>query len=172
MTSLAQTIEVDFENFFKGTETDAEKFFAAFEKLFKKAPSVLQTVQNFVSEVAPAVTAAVALAAPAADPVVISALAIAETGLAAVQAAITNAASGGSLLQDLQNFANDVPSLLSGLQIKDSNLQATITKIVNLVVGEAKVLIPAVQSWVQQLEAAASSPAPAAGSTTEAPAAA
>ena len=156
--SLASTITIDVEKFLKGTGTDAEKFAAAFAKLFSKAPAVLQTVQNFLNEAAPEIVAAVALADPLVEPEVAGALAIAETGLAAIQASATAANSGTSLLTNLQNFAATVPALLTGLAIKNPVLTATIGRIVTLVTGEAKVLIPAVQAWVAQL----ASPSPAA----------
>lgn len=160
MSSLS-TIVTDVEKFFKGTGTDLEKFGAAFVKIFKKAPSALQTVENFVAECAPVITAAVSLAAPAAEPVVAAALATAETGLAAIEAMATDANSGQSLLQNLQNFATDVPATLAALDIKDPKLSAAVERVVNLIVGEAKVLVPAVEAWVAQI-AASSQPAPAA----------
>ena len=152
--SLASTIAIDVEKFLKGTGTDVEKFASAFVTLFKKAPSVIQTVENFVSEVAPVITAAVALADPLIEPEVAGALAIAETGLAAIQASATAVNSGTSLLANLQNFASTVPQLLTGLTIKNPVLTATIVRIVSLVTGEAKVLIPAVQTLVAQSAAA------------------
>jgi hypothetical protein len=152
--NILSTIVADVEKFFKGTGTDLEKFGLAFWKLFKKAPAALQTVENFVGELAPVITAAVALAAPAVEPEVAGALAIAETGLAAIEASAQAAVSGNSLLTNLEQFAATVPGLLTGLAIKDANLQATITKIVNLITGEAKVLIPAVQAWIAQIAAA------------------
>ena len=151
MSALA-IIEVDVKKFLKGTETDAEKFGAAFEKLFKKAPAALQVIENFTGEVAPIIVVAIALADPVAEPVVVAALATVQTGLAAVQAAATAANSGQSLLTDIENFATTVPSLLTGLDIKNATLKATVTKIVTLVTGECKVLIPAVQSWVAQIK--------------------
>ena len=151
--NILSTIVADVEKFFKGTGTDLEKFGLAFWKLFKKAPAALQVVENFVGELAPVITAAVALAAPAVEPEVAGALAIAETGLAAIEASAQAAVSGNSLLTNLENFAATVPALLTGLAIKDANLQATITKIVNLITGEAKVLIPAVQAWVAEIAA-------------------
>jgi hypothetical protein len=96
----------------------------------------------------------VALADPAVEPLVAGALATVETGLAAIQAAATAAVTGTSLVSQLQNFASTVPALLKGLDIKNPALVATVTKIVNLVAGEAKVLIPAVESWVAQIAAA------------------
>jgi phage-related tail protein len=152
--SVLSTIEVDVEKFLKATKTDAEKFAVEFEKLFKKAPAALQTVDNFVNEVAPVITAAVALADPSAEPAVAAGLAVAETGLAAVSAAAQAANSGTSLLTNLENFATTVPQLLSGIAIKNPALQKEVTTIVNLVVNEAKVLIPAIQSWVAQIKAA------------------
>jgi phage-related protein len=134
--------------------TDVGKFATAFEKLFKKAPSALQTVDNFIGEVAPIVVAAVAIADPAVEPLAAAALATVETGLAAVQAAATAAVSGTSLLSNLENFASTVPSVLTGLDIKNPTLTSEIEKIVTLVTSEAKVLIPAVESWVKQIAAA------------------
>ncbi|MFZ3343375.1 MAG: hypothetical protein WA213_21030 [Terriglobales bacterium] len=145
------TLKVDIAKFFSSLESDAGKFCAAFVKLFGKAPAAIQVVENFVSEVAPVITAAVAFAAPSADGVVTAALATVETGLAGIQAAATAAASGTSLLASLENFSTTVPTLLSSLDVKDAALSASITKIVTLVVNEAKVIIPAVQSWVSQL---------------------
>jgi phage-related protein len=138
---------------FTDVESDLSKFAAAFVKLFKKAPSALQAVENFTGEVAPVIIAAVALADPAVEPAVAAALATAETLLAAVQASATAAASGQSLLSSLQNFASTVPTLLTGLTIKNATLKSTIEKIVTLVTSEAKVLIPAVESWVKQIAA-------------------
>lgn len=152
--SLATTIKIDFEKFLNGTKTDAEAFAKEFILLFKKAPSVIQTIQNFVNEAAPVIVAADALAAPETEPEVAGALAIVETGLAAIQASATGANSGTSLLVNLQNFATTVPALLTGLTIKNPVLVASITKIVTLVTGEAKVLIPAVEAWVAQIKAA------------------
>lgn len=154
MASELQTIEVDVKTFFADLATSAGKFCSAFVKLFKKAPTALQTVDNFVVEVAPMIEAAVALADPAVEPLVAAGLSTAETALAAIQAAAANASSGTSLLANLQNFAASVPSLLTGIDVKNTALQAKVTAIVNLVVGECKVLIPAVESWVAKLAAA------------------
>ena len=148
--SILSAIKADF----KAGEADVEKFAVEFEKLFKKAPSALQTVNNFVSEVAPIVIAADAIAAPETEPEVAAALAVIETGLTAIQVSAQAANSGQSLLAALQNFATTVPALLSGLAIKNPVLQATIEKIVTLVTSEAKVLIPAVEAWVAQIKAA------------------
>ncbi|KAA6459636.1 hypothetical protein DYQ86_16080 [Acidobacteria bacterium AB60] len=150
-----QTIETDVAKLFKGTASDVEKFASAFDKLFHKAPSALQTIESFTTEVAPIITAAVAIADPVAEPEVAGALALAETSLAALQAAATNAVSGQSLLQNLENFSTSVPNILGALEIKNPALKASVSRIVTLVVGEAKVLIPAVQTWVTQLKAAA-----------------
>ena len=149
--SVLSTIVADVKTFFSDLSTDAGKFSAAFVALFKKAPSALQVVQNFIGEVAPIVVAAVGLADPTIDAPVTAALATVETGLAAVQATLTAAVSGTSLLTSLESFASSVPSLLTGLDIKDAALQAKITSLVNLVTNEAKVLIPAVESWVAQI---------------------
>lgn len=158
MALTLATIKVDVEKFFGTLESDAGKFCAAFVKIFGKAPAAIQVVENFVGELAPVITAAVAIAAPAADGPVTAVLATIETGLAGIEAAASAAASGTSLLTALENFSTTVPQLLAGLDIKDAALQTTITKIVTLVVGEAKVIIPAVQSWVAQL-APATAPA-------------
>lgn len=153
-TSVLSTIETDVKQIFVVAESDAAKFTSAFVKLFKKAPNALQTVENFTNEAAPVITAAVALADPAVEPAVAAALAIAETGLAALEASAQAATSGNSLLVNLQNFATTVPADLTALQIKNPILQAAVTRIVTLIVGEAKVLIPAVQSWIAQIQAA------------------
>ena len=153
MSSLS-VIVVDVEKFFKGSGSDLEKFGVAFAKLFKKAPSALQAIDNFVAEVAPVLTAAVALADPVAEPVVAAALATIETGLAGIEAAATAAVSGGSLAQDLQAFAADVPQLLTSIAVKNPALKSLVEKVVALVAGECKVLVPAVQSWVAQIKAA------------------
>lgn len=168
-TSAFHAIEVDITKFFHATGSDAEKFGKAFMKLFSKAPSALQVVENFTEEAAPVIEVAVTLADPVAEPEVAAALAITERGLAAIQAAAANAQSGQSLVQNLQNFASSVPSVLGALQVKNPVLQAAVERIVNLVTGEAKVLIPAVEAWVKQLEAAK---APAASEPAPAPAAA
>lgn len=152
MSTLSVVI-VDFEKFFKGSEASVEKFCSAFCRLFKKTPSALQTVNNFVMEVAPVIEFAVTLADPIAEPEVAAGLAILETGLAGLQAAATAAVSGTSLATCLQGFADSVPALLSGLAIKNPELKSTIERITQLVAGEAKVLIPAVNAWVAQIKA-------------------
>ncbi len=150
--SILSTIVTDVEKFFKATGSDIEKFCVAFETLFRKAPNALQTVENFLQELAPVVVAATALADPSVEPEVAGALATVETGLAGIQAAATAATSGTSLLSELQSFAATVPQLLTSLDIKNSALKSTIERIVTLVTGEAKVLIPAVESWVAQIK--------------------
>lgn len=158
MASVLSEIKAEFV----GLESDAGKFASAFVKLFKKAPTALQAVDNFTNEVAPIITLAVGLAAPAEEPLVAGALAVVETGLGAISASANAAQSGQSLLTNVQNFAATVPALLTGLAIKNPALQSEVTKIVNLVVAESKVLIPAVESWVKQIAAAkASAPAAA-----------
>lgn len=149
--SAFSTIITDVEAFFKTVETDAGKFCAAFTRLFKKSPAALQVVENFISEAAPLVEAALALADPAAEPLVAAGLATVETGLAGLQAAATAANSGQSFLADLQAFASSVPATLTSLDIKNPALKAKVTAIVNLITNEAKVIIPAVENWVQQL---------------------
>lgn len=136
-----------------GIESSAAKFATAFEKLFKKAPSVIQAVSNFTGEAAPIIIAAVAIADPVAEPEVAAALAVAETGLAAIEASAQAANSGQSLLANLQNFAATVPALLSGLAIKNPQTQKAVEKIVALITGEAKVLLPVVEAAVKQLSA-------------------
>ena len=153
MSALA-VIEMDVEKFLKGTATDAEKFTVAFERCFKKSPAALQTVENFINEVAPVITLAVGMVDPVLEPEVAAGLAVAETLVGALQASATAAVTGTSLVTCLQNFSTTVPALLKGVAIKNPALQATITKLVNLVVGEVTVLIPAVQSWVAQIKAA------------------
>lgn len=155
--SIFSTIVVDIEKFFKSLETSAGKFCAAFVKLFKQAPQAEQVVQNFVNEIAPIVVAAVGFADPAVEPIAAAALATVQTGLAAIQATLTAANSGQSLLADLQSFADSVPQLLTGLDIKNAALKSKIESIVSLVTNEAKVLIPAVEAWVKSIASAAPS---------------
>jgi hypothetical protein len=148
---LLTTIKLDLQKFENAAGTDIKKFETAFMKVWGKAPSAEQAIQNFIAETAPYITAAVTLADPIAEPAVASALAVAETGLAAIQAATDAVESGTSLVTDLQNFSTKVPQLLSGLQIKNPVLTAAITRIVNLVTGESKILIPLAQQWAAQL---------------------
>ena len=150
MSKLAKIL-VDVEMFFKDTATDAGKFSAAFVKWFKKAPSALQVLENFLGEAAALIEGAVCLADPVIEPAVAGALAVAESGVAALQASITAAESGTSVLANLRNFATTVPALLTGLEIKNPGLKAEVERIAALVTGEAKVLIPAVEAWVKQL---------------------
>ena len=89
--SIFSTIEVDIKKFFATTGSDVEKFANAFWNLFKKAPTALQTVDNFITEVGAVVIAAVSLADPLAEPAAAAALATVETGLAGIQAAATAA---------------------------------------------------------------------------------
>jgi len=111
--SIFRTIAADIEKFFKATGTSVEKFAVAFWKLFKKAPSALQTVENFVNQVAPVIVGAVILADSEAEPEVAEVLATIETALAAVQASATAATSGRSLVANLENLA--VTALLCSL---------------------------------------------------------
>ena len=156
--NILSTITTDVEKYLTATGSDLEKFAAAFDKLFRKAPSALQTVENFIGELAPVVTAAVGLVDPAIEPAAAAALATVETGLAAIQAAATAAVSGTSLVTNLQNFAATVPVLLTGIEVKNPELQKQVSNIVKLVVGECKVLVPAVQSWVAQIKATTAAP--------------
>lgn len=162
--SIFSKIEAKVKEFFGSMETSAGKFCAAFVRCFKKAPAAEQVVQNWVNEVAPVIVGAVALVDPAVEPEVAGALAITETGLAAIQASLTAANSGESLLTNVENFATTVPQLLIGLAIKNPALQATVKRIVALIVGEAKVLIPAIEAWVKEIAASKTAPA----ETTEA----
>lgn len=152
--SAFSVIVADVEGFFKTAETDAGKFCAAFVKLFRKLPNALQVAENFIGEAAPLVEAALVLVDPEAEPLVAAGLATVETGLAGLQASATAANSGASFLADLQAFAASVPATLTSLDIKNPALKAKVTSIVNLITNEAKVLIPAVENWVKQLEAA------------------
>lgn len=151
MASVLSTIETDVKKFFSTLDTDAGKFASAFLKFLGKVPSAAQVVDNFLAEVGATTEAALALADPAVEPEVAAALAVVETGIGAIGASAEAAISGTSLLTGLQNFATTVPTLLIGLTIKNPALQAEITKIVNLITNEAKVLIPAVEAWVQQI---------------------
>ena len=153
MNALAK-IETDVEKFLKDTFTDAEKFATEFQKLFGKAPTALQTVDNFINEAAPYIVGAVDLVDPIAEPEVAAGLAVVETSLAAVSASAKAATSGVSLLTNLQNFAATLPTLLSGVAIKNPKLQAAIEKAVNFGLAEAKVLIPLIESWVAKIKAA------------------
>lgn len=148
--SVFYKIEVGFEKFLKGTETDVEKFAVAFEKIFKNAPNAVQLVENFLSEVSPLVVDAAEIVDPVIEPEVVVAISTAQGALAALQAALTNAVSGGSVVGDLQNLATSVPSVLGAVKVKNPLLQASITKVVNYVVGEVKVLLPAAEAWVAQ----------------------
>lgn len=150
MPNLFFTVLGDLGKIFKGSATVAEKFLNSFQKVFGKTPSAIHVVENFVNVAAPIVTTAVLLADPLLEPEVAGALRIVETGLAAIDASATAANSGQSLLANLQNFATTVPQLLTGVAIKNSNLQASVTKIVNLVVAECKVIIPVVDALVKK----------------------
>jgi hypothetical protein len=149
--SFLSKVKVDVEKLFSSLESDAAKFCAAFKKIFGAAPNALQTVDNFVSEVAPVVVAAVSLADPLVEPAVAAALSTVQVGLAGIQAAATAAVSGTSLVSNLQAFAAQVPTLLGDLDVKNPKLASTIERIVTLVVGEAKVLIPAAEAWAAKL---------------------
>ena len=153
MVSALSTIIVDVEKFFKGTGTVLEKFGNGFMKLFKKAPNAEQAVQNFLNVVAPPLEGFLLLADPVLEAPVVGAIQIAETGLAAIQAATSAALSGNSLLENLKSFVATVPNLLTGLQFKNPDLQNKINSWVQLIEKEAEVLIPAVESWVQKLTA-------------------
>ena len=103
--SIFSSIKADFSDL----STDVGKFAKAFAKLFGKAPSAIQAIENFTSEVAPVITAAVALADPAAEPAVAAALATAETGLAAIEASAQAAVSGTSVLTALRTSPPPCP---------------------------------------------------------------
>ena len=86
MSNPFSTIVVDVKKFFANTGSDVEKLAASFWKIFKKAPTALQTVDNFVTEAGGVVIAAVSLADPLVEPEAAVALATIETGLAAIDA--------------------------------------------------------------------------------------
>lgn len=151
MSITFASIETDIKLFATDVEADAKKLATSFEKLFGKAPSVIQTVDNFVSEAAPFIEAAVAAADPVAEAPVAAALAVAETALAAIDAAASSVNSGNSLLTNIEAFAATVPATLSGLDVKDAALKAKIQSIVNFIVNESKVIIPVVQAAVAKL---------------------
>lgn len=153
--SVFSKVKADVATFFSNLETSAGKFCAAFVKLFGKSPAALAVVQNFINEIAPIVVAAVGIADPMADGAVSAALATVETGLAGIQAALTAAVSGTSLVGALQAFVTQIPNTLKDLDVKNPELTALIEKISNLIVNEGAVLIPAVESWVKELAAPA-----------------
>ena len=159
--SILHNIETDVAKFFKGTGTDLEKFGVAFIKVWKKSPSALQSVENFIQELAPMVVLATTVVDPIAEPEVAAALSVIETSVAALQAAATAATTGTSLLTTLQALANSTPAILAAVQVKNPALVASITKIVNFVSGEAKVLIPAVEAWIAQIKAQNAAAVPA-----------
>ena len=82
MSNPFSTIVVDVKKFFANTGSDVEKLAASFWKIFKKAPTALQTVDNFVTEAGGVVITAVSLADPLVEPEAAAALATIETGLA------------------------------------------------------------------------------------------
>jgi hypothetical protein len=155
MSITFASIETDVALFVADVDADAKKLAASFNKLFGKAPSVIQTVDNFVSQAAPFIEAAVAIADPVAEAPVAAALAVAETSLAAIDAAASSVNSGNSLLTNIEKFAATVPATLIGLDVKDPALKAKITTIVNFIVNESKVIIPVVQAAVAKLAASA-----------------
>ena len=154
MASVLSHIEADIKTFFHDLSTSAGKFAAEFEKLFRKVPSALQMIENYTQEIAPVIVGAVDLADPVAEPDVAAALATVETAIAGLEAAAQAADSGQSVVEGLKNLQAEVPTLLGSLKIENPALQATITKIVNLIVGEAAVLIPAAEAWVKQIDGA------------------
>lgn len=159
--NVLHTIEVDVKKFFAAADTRLGKWVNIFATLFRKAPTALQTVDNFVLIAAPEIEAGVELVDPIAEPVVAAGLSTLEVGLAAIATAAKDASSGNSLLQNLKNFAADVPAVLGGIEVKNPALKAVVVKIVNVVVSEAAVLIPAVEAWVKQIEAKKASATPA-----------
>lgn len=164
--NILHTIEVDVKKFFDAADTRLGKWVNIFNTLFKKAPTALQTVDNFVAIAAPEIEAGVELVDPLVEPAVAAGLSTIEVGLAAIATAAKDANSGQSLLQNLKNFAADVPAVLGGIDVKNPALKAVIVKITNVVVSEASVLIPAVEAWVKQIEArrVSAAPAPTSGS--------
>lgn len=160
--SALSSIKTDVGKFLKATGTDLEKFASEFEKIFKKLPTALQTVQAFVSAITPEIETAANIADPVAEPAVAEALQTVELGLTAIETAAEDATDGKTLLSNIQSFAADVPSLLTGLDVKDTTLQTTITGIVNFVSKESAALIPLVESWVAELTPPPAAPAVAA----------
>jgi hypothetical protein len=150
--SAFHKVEVDVEYFFQHPGTDLELFCKAMVRWFKKSPSAFQMADNFLGEVAPEITAAVALADPIAEPEVAAALATAETEIAGVGAALAAANSGASFLAGLVNLNNTVPATLQSLDVKNAGLKAKIERIATFITSECKVLIPAAENWVKQLE--------------------
>lgn len=151
MTSVFSTIRADISHFFGTFSTDVQKFWGAFTKLFGKAPTALQTLDNFVQEVAPMVLAVSAVAAPAEEPLIAAGISTVETTLAALKAAVDAAASGQSVLDYLQALDSNISILLPASGIKDPALQAKVTKLVDFINSEAKVLLPAVESWIKAI---------------------
>ena len=149
--SIFSTITSDIQKFFGALATDAEKFWNAFTKLFGKAPTALQTLDNFITESAPMVIAISALVVPAEEPLIAAGISMVEESLAAIKAAVDAAASGSSVQDYLTALENNIASLLPAAGIKDPALQQKIEKFVTFVVDECKVLIPAVESWVKKI---------------------
>lgn len=158
--SAFHTIEVDVEYFFQHPGTSLFNFCKAMVRWFKKSPTALQMADNFLGQVAPEITAAVALADPIVAPEVSAALATAETAIAGIGAALSAANSGVSFLAGLVSLNGTIPGLLKSLDIKDAKLKAKVEWIANFITSECKVLIPAAENWVKKL-AASKSPAPA-----------
>jgi hypothetical protein len=149
----------DIKLFFQGTGTKLEKFEAAFVRLFGKAPTALQAVENFLTEAAPVIEGVDEIAAPATEPLLAAALDAVEAGLATLSSAATGIVSAGGITQALTNLNTDVPALLTAVDVKDSARKSTIEGIVTTITGELKVLIPVVEKWVASLSP---SPSPAA----------
>ena len=160
--SILSTIKTDVEKFFKATGTDLEKFADAFWKLFKKAPTALQTVENFVTEAGTIIVAVTSVINPAvgtAEAVIIGEI---ETALAAVQAAATAASTGTSLLTNLEAFFAAIPATATSLGLSTSSTgYAEVTKLVTWAEAEAKVIIPAVESWIATIKSSSKTPAAA-----------
>jgi len=158
--SAFHTVEVDLSKFFKTLETDIGKFCHAFVSLFHKAPNALMVVNNFLNELAPVVEGVVSIADPIIAPEVAAALSTVQTAMAALYATVNSANTGTTFLAGLENFVKDIPATLTALDIKDAALKSKIEWIANFIVNEGKVLIPAVEAWVKQLTAAATSSTP------------
>jgi hypothetical protein len=158
--SAFHKIEVDVEYFFQHPGTSLERFCRAMVYWFHKSPSALELADNFLGEIAPEITGAVALADPVIEPEAAAALATAETAIAGVGAALQAANSGASFLTGLINLQNTVPATLQSLDIKNATLKAKIERIATFITSECKVLFPAAENWVKQLE----------GKTAQAPA--
>ena len=150
MSTLA-TIKVDLEHFGAAVESDAKKFWTAFQKVWKGSPTALQQIDNFINEVGPVVVTAIDLADPAMATPANAALAEVQTAVAALKASADAANSGTSVEQNLANLNDTAATTLTALQVSDP-LKSKIEAVSNLITSECKVLIPAVQAWVAEIQ--------------------